>query len=308
AIALLFAFSPSQPSWVRSDAVVRSGTAGFVLAGVAMALALVWAAGRNLDLLLAPGRLLARPVGALAPAPPLALADPPPAPLTPPFRTGPTAAMVALVFLTMVAATALLRSTEAAYVARDGGAGFDIRAQFTTPPADFSAGLAASGAVRPDDFTAVGAQALSQVEALWPGEKAALWKPVEVRAADDGLLSASSGDMLPRATGYDSAESGWRAVRDQPGTAIASRSELASMPELQVALAKRGGNVPRFEPVTVWLRDPRGGVSRKLTVIGVTADGSILPARPPPSREAPPRRPAGGNPPRGGLLRPRRHG
>src|SRR5262249_10177460 len=42
AIALLFAFSPSQPSWVRSDAVVRSGTAGFVLAGVAMALALVW--------------------------------------------------------------------------------------------------------------------------------------------------------------------------------------------------------------------------------------------------------------------------
>jgi putative ABC transport system permease protein len=272
-IALFFALSPEAPRWVRSDAVIRSATAGFVLAGVAMALALVWAAGRNLDVLLIPVRTLARPFGALAPATRMAVAFP----LTHPFRTGLTAAMFALVFLTMVAASTLLHSTETAYVDDDGGAGFDVRAHFTTAPADFRAGLAASSAIRPDDFTAIGSLALNQVETLWPAEAPAAWRPMELRVADSEMLGASRGALLARAAGYPTDESIWRAVRDNPGLTIASRNEIDSLPEVQAAL-EAGDTTVRFNPAAVWMRDPRGGTAKKLTVIGVTADGSIVPA------------------------------
>jgi putative ABC transport system permease protein len=272
-IALFFAVSPEVPRWVRSDAVVRSATAGFVLAGVAMALALVWAAGRNLDVLLMPVRLLARPFGALAPATRIAVAYP----LTHPFRTGLTAAMFALVFLTMVAASTLLHSTETAYVDQDGGAGFDVRAHFTTPPEDFRAGLAASSAVRPEHFTAIGALALNQVETLWTAERVAAWRPMELRVADDEMLGRSRGELLARAAGYPSDEAVWQAVRDTPGLAIASRNEVESLPEVQASL-EAGAATVRLAPATVWVRDPRGGEAKKLTVIGVTADGAIVPA------------------------------
>jgi putative ABC transport system permease protein len=272
-IAVFFALSPEAPRWVRSDDVIRSATAGFVLAGVVMALSLVWAAGRNLDLLLLPVRVLARPFGALAPATRMAVAYP----LTHPFRTGLTAAMFALVFLTMVAASTLLHSTETAYVDEDGGAGFDVRAQFTTPPDDFRLGLAASGAVRPEDFTAIGALALNQAEALWTAERAAAWRPVELRVADTELLETSRGELLARAHGYASDEAVWRALQTHPGLAIASRNELESLPAVQTALNAGGGQI-RFDPATVWVRDPRGGPAKKLTVIGVTADGTIVPA------------------------------
>ncbi|MGH2589130.1 MAG: ABC transporter permease, partial [Dehalococcoidia bacterium] len=272
-IALFFALSPEAPRWVRSESVVRTATAAFVVAGVAMALALVWAAGRNLDLLLAPVRVLAGPFGALAPAIRMAVAYP----LTHPFRTGLTAAMFALVFLTMVAATTLLRSTEAAYVGEDGGAGFDVRAHFTTPPADFQAALAESAAVRPEDFTAVGGLALNQMESLWPAERTASWRPIELRVADAGLLGTSRGEMIARATGYTSDEAIWRALLNEPGLAITSRNEMESLPSVQAAM-EAGDAAIRFEPATVWVRDPRGGAAKKLTVIGVTADGSIVPA------------------------------
>jgi putative ABC transport system permease protein len=272
-VAYMFAISPSRPFTVHSEEVIRSGTAGFVLAGVVMALSLVWAAGANLDVLLAPLRWLARPFGSLAPATRLAVAYP----LTHPFRTGLTAAMFALVFLTMVSATTLLRSTEVAYVKRDGGAGFDIRAQFSSPPTDFAAALSGSDAVRRDDFTAIGAQSTSAIEVLWPSEQIALWRPMDLRAADGALLSASSGELIARATGYTSDAAVWRTLGGGAPVAILSRRDADSLPDLRAALTRGGATEGKFPPPSVWVRDPRGGASRKLTVIGVAADSSILP-------------------------------
>jgi putative ABC transport system permease protein len=300
-IALLFAVLPSRPFTVHSDEVVRSGTAGFVLAGVAMAMALVWAAGANLDVLLAPVRWLARPFGSLAPATRLAVAYP----LTHPFRTGLTAAMFALVFLTMVAATTLLRSTEVAYVKRDGAAGFDIRAQFSRPPADFSGALAASPAVRPEDFTTIGAQSISSAEALWPDDRAAVWRPIELRAADEGLLGGSSGELLARARGYESDEAVWRAVGDGGGGAIVSRRDVDGLPGIRTALGEDGTGSARFEPATVWVRDPRGGTARKLSIIGVATDNSILPRGLLTSQQTLRGTPAGQQPPAEYFLRTR---
>jgi putative ABC transport system permease protein len=97
-----------------------------------------------------------------------------------------------------------------------------------------------------------------------------------VRTADDTLLGASSGGLMLRAHGYASDEAVWRAVRDRPGLAIASRHELDNLPAARSALESGPGGVPRFEPAAVWVRDPRGGMAHKLTVIGVTADSSIL--------------------------------
>lgn len=270
----LFALAPSPPPTFKTEAAVRSGTLGFVVAGIAMALALVWAAGRNLDVLLLPVQLLARPFGSLAPATKMAVAYP----LTHPFRTALTAAMFALVFLVMVSSTVLLHATEVAYVKKDGGLGFDIRAQFEEPPGDLAARIAQSVSVRAEDFTTIGGQANTPLEALFPNEKPALWRPVEVRVADDALLGAASGQLLARAVGIRSDEAVWRAVRDQPGMAIVSRRELESLPSIQEALTARTGGVPRFWPETVWVRDPRGGAARKLTIIGVAGDGVILPS------------------------------
>jgi putative ABC transport system permease protein len=137
--------------------------------------------------------------------------------------------------------------------------------------------LARSTAVRPEDFTAIGGQAMAALEALWPAERPALWRPVEVRLADETLLGASSGQLAARAVGLKSDEAVWRAVRDQPGAALVSRQEVESLPGIKAVLARQPGAVPRFEPAGVWVRDPRGGAARKLTIIGVVADGEILP-------------------------------
>lgn len=273
-ILLFFALSPDPPPTLRTDAAIRAATAGFVLAGVAMALALVWVAAQNLDLLLAPVRLLAKPFGSLAPATKMAVAYP----LTHPFRTALTAAMFALVFLTMVAATTLLRSTEAAYVKRDGGAGFDIRALFTAPPADLPAALDGSTAVRRDDFTVIGSQAMAPVEALWPGENPAVWRPVEVRVANAELLAGSSGQLMARAAGLRSDQAVWQTLLERPGTALVSRHELSTLPAVQAAIDARVGGIASFAPATVWLRDPRGGAPHKLMIVGVTGEGQILPS------------------------------
>ena len=272
AIAILFARSPASPPSVHHADVVRSGTAGFVLAGVVMALCLVWAAGANLDVLLAPLRALSRRAGALAPATRIAVAYP----LTHPFRTALTAAMFALVVLTMVTATVLLRSTEAAYVRRDGGAGFDIRAQFAQPPAGFSQTLADSRAVRTDDFTTIGAQAQSAVEALWPDPRVMLWRPTELRAADEALLTGLSGELLARADGYRDDAEVWQALRTQAGPAIIARRDAELLPDVRAALARATAGGLTFPPTPVWVRDPRGGPALRLLVIGVAGDGSVV--------------------------------
>jgi putative ABC transport system permease protein len=100
---------------------------------------------------------------------------------------------------------------------------------------------------------------------------------MEVRLADATMLATSGGALLARADGFASEAAVWRALAERPGLAIASRSELESLPAVQTAL-EAGEREIRFAPASVWARDPRGGPARKLTVVGVTADGAIVPA------------------------------
>ncbi|MFN8635708.1 MAG: FtsX-like permease family protein [Chloroflexota bacterium] len=192
------------------------------------------------------------------------------------FRTGMTVAMFGLVIFSMVVAAVLLTGTHRAYSDPEAMAGgYDIRVDETSGGAPALRPLLERGVgVRPDDFSAIGTIASAPAEAIQPGTEAALWRQVGLNQIDDELARTVHSGFSGRAAGYDSDAAVWEAVRTQPGLAIAAgvavRSrdvEPAPIPTFRLTGVYRED--VRFEPVSVWVRDTRGGRAVKLTVIGV---------------------------------------
>jgi putative ABC transport system permease protein len=192
------------------------------------------------------------------------------------FRTGLTVAMFGLVIFSMVVAAVLLTGTHRAYSDPEAMAGgYDIRVDETAggaPP--LRPLLDAAVGVRPDDFVAVATIGSAPAEAIQPGADLALWKPVGLNLIDDEFTATVRSGFSGRATAYASDAAVWEAVRTTPGLAIAAglpvRSrevEPAPLPVFRLSGLFREDT--RFEPTTVWVRDTRGGLATKLTVIGI---------------------------------------
>jgi putative ABC transport system permease protein len=160
------------------------------------------------------------------------------------FRTGMTLAMFGLVVLSLTLSAVLLTVTRDAYSNSDAlTGGWDIRAQSTRPPRDLRSDLAASGAVSPDAFSAIGSAAPLRVEAIQTTASAGRWQSANVLAVDDGLVEAAT-TRLTASVG--DARSTWARLTREPGTALVGAG---------LAFGAREGAA--FRPFVLWLRDTR---------------------------------------------------
>jgi putative ABC transport system permease protein len=264
----------------------------FPLAGVSIIAGAVLIVANNYDAVLAVLRRLGEVAGPwrrLAPALRLGTIYP----AAHPFRTGLTVAMFALVVATMVLTATLLRGVRFAYQdlqALTGG--FHIRVQ----AADGSVALARlpellpqAGGFNAESIVGLGSVTSTSVEVIQPGSGRASWRPLGVNAIDRGFAEHTELRLTSRAAGYGSDREVWRALVEQPGLAVISGHSVLSRAD---AAADQHGSsfslrgVSRedrsMRPQSVWVRDPRGGRSVKLTIIGVVdalaLTGNPLPA------------------------------
>jgi putative ABC transport system permease protein len=148
------------------------------------------------------------------------------------WRSGLTVTMFAMVIFIMAASLTLIDALLDAYAANEAPvAGFELRAEYRSagnPPAASDA-LARSDAIATSAFDAVGSTSRLDVQVVQIGVQRASWRGASLVAADDGFLGAARVRMQRRVSGYADAAAIWKALREQPGTAVVSASLLTSV-------------------------------------------------------------------------------
>lgn len=258
-----------------------SGDLGFLaMAGVAMVLGAAAVLAYNLELLppivgAALGRL--RRGGAVVAGLRLAALYP----ARHRGRTGLAIVMFGLVMCLVTTATVLVAGTRQAYGDLDvQAAGFDLRAAVDPRRLpDLPAALDQAPAIGPGAFATVGGQGSLGVEAIQVGAPTARWQKTTVQVVDGGWLDGVGAPLARRAPGYRDDRAVWTAVRDTPGLAVVHGSAVpppgAAEPppdplgSAPLSLRGRGPAGEPELPVTLWLRDPRGGPPVRLTVVGI---------------------------------------
>ncbi len=230
----------------------------FVLGGVMMVLGAIWVIIYNLDVLL---RLLEVVLGRL-PRMAVVLRTALAYPRHARFRTGTVLAMFALVIFTMVIGSVLTRAMGSAYTDTDAmTGGFELAATAGDEITDIESALATASAIRPDEFAAVGSLSQLGVESLRLDVPVARWHDAWLTVVDDGWLRGAEFGLIARAPGYGSDAEVWRALREQPGLAVAVPGSDTEGMGFTVSES--------VEETDVWLRDARGGRAQSLRVIGV---------------------------------------
>lgn len=237
---------------------VRAHVDVFVLGGVLIVLGAVWVAIHNLSVLLSGAELLLRRAPSWAAVVRAAVAYPRSAR----SRTGLVLAMFSLVIFTMVVGSVLTQTTGAAYtdVEKITG-GFELSAASSAPIPHLDKALASASAVQASAFSAAGGVAELEVDTIRLSSSTSAWRPSHLTLVDTGWLQGTRHQLLQRAPGYDTDEEVWRALVERPGLAVA-------VPESATDAAPAGLQDPAWEDA-VWVRDPRGGQSLRLSVIGL---------------------------------------
>jgi putative ABC transport system permease protein len=193
------------------------------------------------------------------------------------LRSGMIVAMFALVIFSMVVAGVLLTATHRAYSDPEALAGgFDLRADLNDPndPVDLPAELASTRSVRAADFVGLGRLATrpGQIIELTTGTQR--WRPYPLQELDAGFANGLHSPLATRAQGFESDAAVWAAVLSDGdyavvgGAAVAARGpDSAPAPAFQFSRPLQNSN--RFQPVSIWARDARGGAPRQLRVVGV---------------------------------------
>jgi putative ABC transport system permease protein len=263
------------PFDVMSDIAGRELAMDFsawVVSGLMLVAGSTWLIVYNADLLLGLTMRVTGRIRALAPVLKMAMAYP----LRVRFRTGVTLAMFMLVVFTIVVGAttsgAFLRASDdvEAY-----GGGFDVSAQAAAlSPLDDPA-----GAVRrelPGRFDVVAGETVLTAKMAQAGDRELVSYPL--RGFDDAFLSHTTYDLAALADGYASPRAVWDAIAQRPDLAVVDalaaprRARWGFAPPPDLALHGFFIEDQRFAPVDVLVSDPRSGVTKTLTVIGVLAD------------------------------------
>ncbi|MCZ7528762.1 MAG: FtsX-like permease family protein [Acidimicrobiia bacterium] len=144
------------------------------------------------------------------------------------------------------------------------------------PIEDMRAALASAPGIDPADIETVGAQSLVPAEVRQRG--AGDFTDYPVRGLDDPFLAATTYDLAAVATGYESADDVWRAIREEPGLAVVdpfvaprrNQFVFGAAPDFTLEGFYLEDRV--FDPVEVEVRDPTTGEDLTLTVVGVFTD------------------------------------
>jgi len=245
----------------------------WVVGGLLIVVGATWLVTYNADVLLGGVQAFSSRLASLAPVMKMAVTYP----LRDRFRTGVTLAMFTLVVFTLVTGTTIsLAFINALDDPETFGGGYDVRA--STAPAlaidDLRAQLPPEVAAQVE---AMGAQSFVPLDASQDGTDT---EPATypVRGLDDGFLDTNHYELATMATGYQSSEEVWQALRNDPALAVVDpyvvprRQNWGAgvLPDFQLT----GFYVedPSFDPVPVTVSDPQTGVELDLTVIGVLRD------------------------------------
>jgi putative ABC transport system permease protein len=273
-LALVAWFALPISRWLFGDLKVNFSI--FVLGGLMIVVGSTWAIMYNADVILGALASTAGRIRAVAPVLRMSMAYP----LRSLFRSGVTLAMFTLVVFTLVVGAITTGSFVHAFndLGRFGG-GFDVRATASpsSPVSDMNAALARTPGLRASDFTVVSSQSVLPVQARQLGTSAANENYL-VHGVDAAFLGHTTFAFATRARGYGSDSAVWRALRTRPGLAVVdpfvvprrSNFTMATLTDFRL----RGFYLEddSFSPVSVTIRDPQTGRSRRLTVIGVLAD------------------------------------
>jgi len=273
---VLVAWSLLPINWFHAifGSDLKMGIEMFFLTGMVMVLGAVWVVSFNLDFIL---RFLVRVLGQLKSAAPVlraAMAYP----MKNRLRTGLTIAMFSLVIFTIVfMAVVIGANTSALSNTESIGGGYDIQANvsYSNPIPDISAAIASKQNLNPDDFEAIAGLSTVPLEMRQVDAESQEWKQYVVNGTDNVYLDTNKFDFSVMATGYDSAEAVWQALKQNPGLAVISADAVPSRNSFGMAFG--GGFMlegvyqedEEMSPIEVQVREPFTGTELNLTVIAV---------------------------------------
>ncbi len=197
-------------------------------------------------------------------------------PLASRFRTGMTIAMFSLIVFSLTVMSVLNANFSALFSGDDARAGWDVIADTNrnNPVPDLRAALREEGSFDPSPIADIaGVSVANTVQDVRQIGATGDWKKYPVRAGDAAFYEKNAAKLDLRATGYDSDEQVFAAVRDRPNLAI--------IDALAVPNGNFGGSEDVwkatgikltdkvFTPFDVEFRDALTGKSGRVTVIGV---------------------------------------
>ena len=190
----------------------------FFLSGIMLVMGGVWTVLYNSDLITeAAVRLLGR-IGGLAPVLKTAVSYP----MQNRLRTGMTLAMLSLIVFTLTVMGFIISGTDAVLEDPERiSGGYHLRANSSgiNPIPDIREALASKEAVSLGDFDAIASFANVRLKLKQEGSDK---EPVDfwIRGVDAGYTDSVTHKFAVTAEGYDSREEVWKALQEEPGTAV----------------------------------------------------------------------------------------
>jgi putative ABC transport system permease protein len=249
----------------------------FFLSGIVMVAAATFVVIYNADLLLALVSRVGGRLGRILPAVKTAVAYP----LASKFRTGMTMAMISLVVFALVVMSTMNANFNRLFLSEDARGGWDIQVDENpnNPIADLRQALDQEGSVDTSKFTSLGRLGVARPstgELRQEGQEE--FKFYLVKGADDEFLRTASLPLQARATGYETDEAVWEAMRTQRNLAVI---DLNAVPQ---GFAFGGFDIftldgvdaatTRFDPIKIQVRDRATAMVGEVQLIGLLNSGA----------------------------------
>jgi putative ABC transport system permease protein len=258
-------------------ALESGGMEMFFLSGIVMVASATFVIIYNADLLLAVVSRVGGRLGRILPAVKTAVAYP----LANKFRTGMTMAMISLVVFALVVMSTMNANFNRLFLSEDARGGWDVQVDenANNPIPDLRQALDEEGSVDTSKFTSLGKLGVapySTSELRQEGQEE--FKFYEVKGADDEFLRTANLPLQARATGYETDEAVWEAVRTQPNLAVI---DLYAVPQ-QFAFGDFGlfaldgitATTTKFDPIKIQVHDKATAMVGEVQLIGLLDSGA----------------------------------
>jgi len=256
---------------------LEGGVELFFLSGIVMVAAATFVVVYNADLLLAVVSRVGGRFGRILPAVKTAVAYP----LASKFRTGMTMAMISLVVFALVMMSTMNANFNRLFLSEDARGGWDIQVDENSnnPVGDLRQALNQEGSVDTSKFTSLGRLGVarpSTAELRQEGQEE--FKFYLVKGADDEFLRTAKLPFQARATGYETDEAVWEALRTQRNLAVL---DLNAVPQ---GFGMGGFDIftldgidsatTKFDPIKIQVRDSATAVVGEVQLIGLLNGGA----------------------------------
>jgi putative ABC transport system permease protein len=249
----------------------------FFLSGVVMVASATFVIIYNADLLLALVSRVGGRLGRMLPAVKTAVAYP----LANKFRTGMTMAMISLVVFALVVMSTMNANFNRLFLSEDARGSWDVQVDenANNPIPDLRQALDEEGSVDTSKFTSLGKLGVapySTSELRQEGQEE--FKFYEVKGADDEFLRTANLGLQARATGYETDEAVWEAIRTQPNLAVI---DLFAVPQGfafggfdMFTLDGITASTTKFDPIKIQVHDKATAAVGEVQLIGLLDSGA----------------------------------